>query len=56
MRPPSRLHVEARRAAWDRLWKILLTPPAPVSPSLTDEDRAPFPADSPGASESGGGR
>jgi hypothetical protein len=32
---PNPLPLEARRVAWDRLWRMLLTPPsvAPMAPS-----------------------
>jgi excisionase family DNA binding protein len=38
MRPPSPLPLAARQAAWDRLWRILLAPPAPSS--IADDDSA----------------
>ena len=31
MRPPSPLPLAVRRAAWDRLWRILLAPPRAAS-------------------------
>lgn len=30
MTSPRDLPLEARRAAWDALWKILLAPPSPI--------------------------
>jgi hypothetical protein len=33
MPPSSSLPLEARRAAWDRLWRILLAPPAAQAPA-----------------------
>jgi len=32
MSTPAPLSIEARRAAWDRLWRVLLAPPAAEPP------------------------
>ena len=42
------LPLKARRAAWDRLWRILLAPPASQSPSAEAELKAGLRAHSPG--------
>jgi hypothetical protein len=33
MLPSSSLPLDARRAAWDRLWRILLAPPVSQAPA-----------------------
>ncbi len=47
MRETQPLPLAARQAAWDRLWRILLAPPARIDcserPSSEDQALAPFP-------------
>jgi hypothetical protein len=48
MRPTSRLPLQARQAAWDRLWRILLAPPASPDPGAETDPDAEFRVPSPG--------
>lgn len=47
MQAPDPLPLAARRAAWDRLWRILLTPPRtePADPDETRISPPELPAD-----------